>query len=63
MKYMPPNNEQTYVKIVLGKTHNSSLHQQRTYVVQMKNEETLNKFGQVVHRSSREAHILFEECI
>ncbi len=63
MKYVHPNNEQTYVRIMPGKIHSDYPHQQRPYVVQMTDGETLNKFGQVVHRSSPEAHIPFEEFI
>ncbi|MEM6807540.1 MAG: hypothetical protein AAF696_39445 [Bacteroidota bacterium] len=63
MKYVHPSNEQTYVRIMPGKIHSKYPHQQRPYVVQMKDGETLDNFGKVVHRSSPEAHIPFEEFI
>jgi len=63
MKYVHPNNEQTYVRVMPGKPHSKYPHQQKPYVVQMKDGKTIDKLGNVVLRDSPEAHIPLEEFI
>ena len=61
MKYVSPSNEQTYVRIMPGKPHSKHSYQQNPYVVQMKEGETLDKYGNVVNKRAPEAHIPIEE--
>lgn len=63
IKYVHPGSDQTYVRVMPGKSHNKYPHQQKPYVVQMKDGETLDKFGKAVPRNSPEAHIPLEEFI
>ena len=61
IKYVHPNNEQTYIRVMPGKLHSSNPAQQRPYVTWMKNGETLDKYGNVVNKKSVEAHIPIED--
>ena len=61
MKYIHPNHEQTYVRIMPGKPHSRNPAQQKPYVTWMKNGEALDKNGNVVDKRSFEAHILIED--
>ena len=63
MKYVHPEIEQTFIRVMPGKPHSPFLHQQKPYVVQMKNGKTLDKFGKEVPASSPEAHIPMDEFI
>jgi hypothetical protein len=61
IKYIHPHHEQTYIRVMPGKPHSKNPNQRNPYVVQMKNGKTLDKFGNVVHRDSPEAHIPINE--
>jgi len=61
IKYVHPQNDQTYVRVMPGKPHSMNPMQQKPYVVQMKNGLTLDKNGKVVNRKSPDAHIPLEE--
>ena len=61
IKYVHPNNEQTYIRIMPGKPHSRNAAQQKPYVTWMKNGETLDKNGNVVNKRSPEAHIPLED--
>ncbi|NGX37735.1 MAG: hypothetical protein K1000chlam2_00897 [Chlamydiae bacterium] len=63
MKYVHPNNEQTYVRVMPGKPHSKHATQQKPYVIQMKYGNTLDKHGNIVNKRAPEAHIPLEEFI
>ena len=46
-----------------GKPHSKNPHQQKPYVVQMKDGKILDSWGNVVLRDSPEAHISLEEFV
>ncbi|NGX45996.1 MAG: hypothetical protein K940chlam2_01177 [Chlamydiae bacterium] len=63
IKYVHPDNEQTYVRVMPGKPHSKYSHQQKPYVVQMKNGKTIDKSGRAVHKAAPEAHLALEEYV
>lgn len=63
MEYVHPTNEHLRVRVMPGKAHSEFPHQQKPYVVQMKEGKALNKLGTKVNKSSAEAHQLLEEFI
>lgn len=63
MKYVHPTNTHIQVRVMPGKLHSEYLHEQKPYVVQMKNGKILDNSGNVVLRDSPEAHIPLEEFV
>jgi hypothetical protein len=63
MEYVHPTNKNLSVRVIPGKSHSLHPHQQKPYVVQMKDGKTLDKFGNVVPYDSPEAHIPLEEFV
>jgi hypothetical protein len=63
MKYVHPDHDQTYIRVMPGKPHSSFPCQQHPYIEQMKDGKLLDKFGNIVNYSSPEAHIPFNEFI
>lgn len=63
IKYVHPEDEGTYVRIMPGKPHSSNPYQQKPYVNRRIDGNSLDKFGNIVDNSSPEAHILIEEFI
>lgn len=63
IKYVHPQNEETYVRIMAGKPHSPFPYQRNPYVVEMRNGKTLDKFGNIVDPSAPEAHIPLEDYI
>lgn len=61
MKYVHPKNEQTYIRVMLGKSHRKYSHQQKPYVIHMRDGKTNDKFSNVVLRDSPEAHIPMDD--
>lgn len=61
IKYVHPENEQTYIRVMPGKPHSPFPYQRKPYVVAMKDGKTLDKFGNIVRADSIEAHIPMEE--
>ncbi len=61
MKYVHPNDEGTYVRVMPGKSHSQFPHQQKPYVVRMKNGQNLDKLGNNVSQGAIEAHIPLDE--
>gem|GEM_PF-629521 len=63
MKYIHPQNEHTYIRVMPGKPHSSYPYQQKPYVNQRINGQSLDKYGKIVRNDSPEAHILMEEFV
>ncbi len=63
IKYIHPENEQTYVRVMPGKPHAKYPHQQKPYVVQMKDGKTLDNTGKIVAADALEAHIPLDEFV
>ncbi|MCP6769261.1 hypothetical protein NL529_30880, partial [Klebsiella pneumoniae] len=55
--------EGTYVRVMPGKPHSVNPYQQKPYVSQMKNGQTIDKYGNIVNKQSSEAHIPYDEFI
>jgi tetratricopeptide (TPR) repeat protein len=63
MKYVHPNNEQNYIRVMPGKPHSPYPYQQKPYVNVMKDGKTIDNFGNVVLNTSEEAHIPYDQYI
>ncbi len=63
MMYKHPENTHISVRVMPGKPHSPNAHQQKPYVVQMKNGKAVDKYGNLVPKESPEAHIPLEEFI
>ena len=63
MEYVHPVNNHLRVRVMPGKPHSPFPHQQRPYVVQMKDGTALDKFGKKVAKNAPEAHIPLDEFI
>ena len=61
VKYVHRNDEGTYVRIMPGKPHSKNLKQQKPYVNQRINGQSIDKNGNKVLNNSEESHILLEE--
>ena len=61
IKYVHPENHQTYIRVMPGKPHAKHLHQQKPYIIYMKDGKTLDKIGRVVAADAPEAHIPINE--
>jgi len=61
IKYVYPNNEGIYVRVMPGKPHSSNPCQQKPYVTQVKNGQSLDKYGNIVNKKSPDAHIPIDE--
>ena len=63
MKYVHPQHNHTYVRVMPGKPHSSLAHQQKPYITHIREGKTLDKFGNIVDSKDPAAHILIEEFI
>ncbi len=63
MKYVHPNDEGTYIRIMPGKPHSKNPSQQKPYVNHRINGKSFDKHGNIVANRSEEAHIPLEEYI
>lgn len=63
MKYINPQNEHIYVRVMPGKLHSPFPYQQKPYVVQMKSGKAIDKQGNLVLSDAAEAHISLDEFI
>ena len=63
MKYVHPSNEDTYVRVMPGKSHSPFSYQQNPYVSCLKNGNYVDKNGSIVSRKDPAAHIPLDEFI
>jgi hypothetical protein len=63
MEYIHPINAHLSVRVMPGKPHSPHLHQQRPYVIQMKDGKAFDKHSNLVPHESPEAHIPVNEFI
>lgn len=63
MEYVHPTNTHLSVRVMPGKPHSPYLHQQKPYVIQMKDGKAFDKHGHLVLHESPEAHIPVNEFI
>lgn len=63
MKYVHPNDEGTYVRVMPGKPHSEFSAQQKPYVIQMDHGKALDKNGKIINKESPEAHIPLSEYV
>ncbi|GAB4194268.1 MAG: hypothetical protein Tsb0015_17260 [Simkaniaceae bacterium] len=63
MKYVHPQDEGTYIRIMPGKAHSQNPCQQKPYVNQRIHGKSLDKHGNIVSNKSKEAHIPLEEFV
>jgi tetratricopeptide (TPR) repeat protein len=63
MKYIHPTDEGTYVRVMPGKPHSLNPYQQKPYITCQKNGNTVDKYGNIVKKEAREAHISHEEFV
>lgn len=63
MKYVDPINRGSYVRVMPGKPHSPYPYQQQPYAIQMKDGNTLDKYGDIVSKKAPEAHIPLSEFI
>ena len=63
MKYVHPEHEHTYIRVMPGKPHSPWPHQRNPYVSRMKDGKPLDKFGNTVSAESPEAHIPIKEFV
>ena len=63
MKYIHPENEGTYIRVMPGKPHSPNFYQQNPYINRRIDGQSLDKFGNVVNHTSPEAHIPINEFI
>ncbi len=61
MLYVHPTNEHTSIRIMPGKPYSKNPYQREPYVIHKKDGQTLDKFGNIVEATSREAHIPLSE--
>lgn len=63
MEYVHPTNRHLSIRVMPGKLHSPHLHQQKPYVIQMKDGKAFDKFGNLVSHENPEAHIPINEFI
>lgn len=61
MKYVHPQDEGTYVRVMPGKPHSKNLKQQKPYVNHRINGQSVDIHGKIVPNNSEKAHISLEE--
>lgn len=63
MEYIHPTNTHRSVRVMPGKPYSPLIHQQKPYVVQMKDGKAFDKHGNLIPHDSPEAHIPVNEFI
>lgn len=63
MKYIHPENNQTYIRVMPADLNSPYPHKKIPHVSNMKNGEYLDKSGNIVNRKAPEAHIDYSEFI
>lgn len=64
MKYVHPNHTHTSIRIMPGKPHSPFPHQQKPYVIHMKDGKCFDKFGNtLLNGEAPEAHIPYNEFV
>jgi len=63
IKYVHPKDEGTYVRVMPGKPYSPHPCQQKPYITQVKNGDTIDKYGNIVDKQVPEAHIPYEEFV
>lgn len=61
MEFVHPTNTHLRIRVMPGKPHSPFPHQQKPYVIQMKDGMALDKFGSKVDKRAPEAHIPIDE--
>ncbi|MBS0621879.1 MAG: hypothetical protein JSR80_02840 [Verrucomicrobia bacterium] len=61
MRYVHPKDEGTSIRIMPGKPHSPFPHQREPYVIQLKNGQAIDKYGNRVSPKSPDAHIPINE--
>ena len=63
MKFVHPNEEVTYIRIMPGKPHSPNILQREPYVVQVVHGKSLDNFGNIVTGNAPEAHVPINKFI
>ncbi len=63
MEYVHPTNTHLRVRVMPGKPHSPFPYQQKPYIIQMKDGQALDKFGNKVNKKAPEAHIPCDEFV
>ncbi len=63
MKYVHPSHTHTSVRVMPGKPHSSFSYQQKPYINQRIDGQSIDKYGNYVPHNSSNAHIPFDEFI
>ncbi|MBS0585276.1 MAG: tetratricopeptide repeat protein [Verrucomicrobia bacterium] len=63
MKYVHPTNPHESVRIMPGKPYSRNPYQQKPYVVHMRGNSALDKFGNIIDQNSIEAHISLDQFV
>jgi len=63
MIYVHPEHTHTSIRVMPGKPHSPLPHQQKPYIIYMKNGSAVDIFGNMVNKKSPEAHIPLNEFI
>jgi hypothetical protein len=63
IKYIHPQNEHTFVRVMPGKPHSPFPYQQKPYINQRVNGKSLDKAGKVIPNDAPEAHIPLEKFV
>ncbi len=63
MEYVHPTNNHLRIRVMPGKPHSPLPHQQKPYVIQMKEGKAFDKFGNLVAKNVPEAHIPLDEFV
>ena len=63
IKYVHPEKEGTYIRVMPGKPHSPNASQKRPYINRRIDGNSLDKFGNIVENGSPEAHIPMEEFV
>jgi len=61
MKYIHPENPHISIRVMPGKPHSPNLHQQKPYVIHIKDDLAFDKFGNKISPKYSEAHILLDK--
>jgi tetratricopeptide (TPR) repeat protein len=63
IKYVHPEHEHISIRVMPGKSHSPYPHQQKPYVIQMKDGKAFNIKGELINHDLPEAHIPLEKFI
>ena len=63
LKYVDPANSSNSVRVMPGKLHSPLPHQQKPYIIEMKNGKAFDKYGNLIEPDLPAAHIPIEEYV